>query len=759
MKNISLATKIGILVGVLVLSGGTIAVVGVRQLARAHAQTEGLVDVTSPARRLASAMRIELLRAARAEKNAILTPDKNLAVEFAEQARHALENIKPQRAEIARLLDLNPATREGQAIADFDRALDDFLQNQKDVLRLAVVKSLVDGKRILHKDLHTRVHDVEEFVTSLGEPIPTDSAPALRSSDDSRQPAKVAAGRELMGRFYDLLYHLALHLDASTEQEMARMDIEVRPRVVAFQESLRRLSVLLNDDERSRGGSVLAALETVKPQATQIQEFSHVNSDVVAAELSMTKTVEFVDRCDAAMEALIDALGDRLKNEKDVAQEGYTLGRISIMSTGGVGLLIAVVLATLIIRSITRPVDHGVRVFEALAAGDLTRRMNLNCRDEIGRLGAASDRMAAALCSIVTQIRTLAGKLGQSAGELSSVSHDLLAQSHEMATQAETVAAGTEQMSSNVASMAAAAEQMSTNVASISSASEEVSVNVGTISASAELASHSVGAVAESIEQVTTSLQGVAQDARQGSQMTLQAREMAASANQAMRQLDHAAGEITRVTDVIKSIALQTNLLALNATIEATSAGEAGRGFAVVAGEIKELANQSGQSAEEIARKIETVQTSTRDAVKVIEDVARFIGEVNTAAGRIAQAVDGQTQTADQIAADVVQARRGVEDIARSIAEVAKGATDVSGNTAEVAQAATDVSRNAAEAAEAAQSISANIHGVSDATRESNSSAAQVDAAARRLGEIAAELQRSVAHFNVGAPVVTPSNA
>lgn len=759
MKNISLAAKIGILVGILVLSGGTIAVVGVRQLARSNEQLGIMVDITSPARRLASALRIDLLLAVRAEKNAVLTGDKSRAAEFADTARQRMGTLHEHRAEIARLLDGNPATREGKALADFDRALEDFQKNQKEVLRLAVVKSVEDGKQILHKELHVRAHDVEDFIASLGEPSSAEGSPTTRAADDERQAAKVAAGRELMGRLYDLLYHLALHLDLPTEQEMTRMDIEVRPRVVAFQESLRHLVVLLNDSERSRGSAVLATLETFKPQTARIQELSHANTDLAAIDLTITKTVEFSDRCDAAMEDLLGALSDRLGDERRIAGESYTFGRIAILSTGGVGLLIALILATLLIRSITRPVDHGVRVFEALAAGDLTRRMNLNCRDEIGRLGAASDHMAATLCNMVTQIRTLAGKLGESAGELSNVSHDLLAQSHEMATQAESVAAGTEQMSSNVASMAAAAEEMSTNVASISSASEEVSVNVGTISASAESASQSVGVVAGSIEQITASLQGVAQDARQGSQMTLQAREMAATANQAMRQLDHAASEITKVTDVIKSIALQTNLLALNATIEATSAGEAGRGFAVVAGEIKELANQSGQSAEEIARKIESVQTSTREAVKVIEEVAQFIGEVNTTAGRIAQAVDGQTQTANRIAGDVVQARRGVEDIARSIAEVAKGATDVSGNTAEVAQAATDVSRNAAQAAEAAQSVSANIHGVSDATRESSSSAAQVDAAARRLGEIAAELQRSVAHFNVGAPVVTPSNA
>jgi methyl-accepting chemotaxis protein len=759
MKNISLATKIAILVAVLVVSGGTIAVVGVRQLAKSHDQLQTLVDRDSDAIIMASAMRIELLRAVRSEKNAVLARDKSQAAEWADKARQAERKLNQLRADVARVVDANTATREGKALADFDRADDDFEKNQKEVLRLAVVKSIADGKKILNQELHTRGHDLEEFIASLSEPVANEAAVTTRPADDGRQAVKAAAGRALMERFYDLLYHLALHLDCEQEQEMTRMDIEVRPRVIAFQEALRHLSVMLSESERSRGGGVLAAMETVKPQATRIQELSHANTDFFATELTITKSVEVGDRCDTALAKLIGALDERLDNQKRIADANYAFGRIAVLSTGGVGLFIAFILTFVIIRSITRPVAHGVRVFEALAAGNLTQRMNFDRSDELGRLGAASDHMATSLCNVVTQIRTLAGQLGTSARELSGVSHDLLAQSHEMATQAESVAAGTEQTSSNIAGMAAAAEQMSVNVTGISSASEEVSVNVAAIAASAESASHKVGSVAESIGQITASLQGVAANAQQGSQMTQQARDMAVAANQSMRQLGQAASEITKVTDVIKSIALQTNLLALNATIEATSAGEAGKGFAVVAGEIKELANQSAQSAEEIARKIETVQVSTREAVKVIEDVARFVSEVNVSAGRISEAVNLQTNTADQIADDVAHTRKGVEDIARSIAEVAKGANDVSGNTAEAAKAANEVSRNAAEAAEAAQVISSNIHGVCEATRQNNSSAVQVDETARRLNEIATQLERGVAHFNTGAPAQIPSNA
>ncbi len=749
MKNLSLATKIGILVGVLVICGAVIAFVGARQMSRSEDQLEYLIDNAGRALVLASAVRVDLLGSIRAEKNAVITPDKARATEFADQARKSIAELRQRLAELTRLVGMDLSSREGKALDVFERAFDEFEQNQKEVLSLAVVKSNWDGLRILNAEMSPRVQDAEEFVTGLGETV---GDGADQPADAARQAAKVAAGREMIGRAYAVLHVLGSHLISENDKHMAALDQELRARTSSFQDGLRRLTGMLTDSERARGGAVLSSLENIKTQVATIQDLSHANTVMRARELTITRTFELANRCDSAMSELTAALAERLEHQKRATEDSNAAGRTALITTGAIGLLIALVLGALIARSISRPVERGVRVFESLAAGDLTQRINLDQRDEIGRLGKSSDQMAATLCDVVTQIRSLAERLGESSGELSSVSHDLLAQSHEVATQAETVAAGTEQLTSNISSMAAAAEQMSVNVSSISSASEEVSVNVGTISASAESASRSVGQVAESVGEITASLQGVARDARQGSQMTQEAREMAVAANKAMTQLDQAASEINKVTDVIKTIAIQTNLLALNATIEATSAGEAGKGFAVVAGEIKDLANQSGQSAEEIARKIESVQACTREAVKVIDNVARSIGDINTSAGRISEAVGVQTQTAGQIASSVAQARKGVEDIARSIAEVAKGANDASGNTAEASKAATDVSRNATEAAAASQTISSNIHGVSEATRQSNASAVKVDEAARKLKEIAARLQRSVEHFKTAGP-------
>lgn len=731
---------------VLLVTTLIVAVVGVLQLTHLDGRFAEMVDYTGKAIQLTGDSRIELLAAIRSTKNAILADDRETATEFAEEARQALERSKAAAEQLRQIVGVNVNTPEGKSVAELERAFSEYEDIQKQTLRLAVAKSRRDGEKSLYIGLYRQAREFEEFAASLATGAPPTS-PSTNSTE--QQSARETAAKSAVGCFYDLLFHVARHLNATSEQDMRQMEPEIRERVIRLQEAMRRFSSTLSDAERLEAGTAIASFEGIRSLVNSAVQSSSANSDALAAGLTMKEGYTSSDRCSVLLAGARVALKDRQSEDRKQVESAASLARRIVITTACVGSVLSLILAVIAIRSITGPVAHGMKVFEGIAGGDLTQRMNLKSQDEIGRLGAASDQMAGVITGVVRRVREVSDSLGRSAGNLTGVSNDLLAQSQQMTSQSESVAAGTEQMSTNVATMAAAAEEMSVNVAGISSASEEVSVNVASIVQNADSTSRSVGSVAESIGRITASLEEVARNAKQGSQMTQQARDMAASATAAMRQLDQAASEITKVTEVIKSIALQTNLLALNATIEATSAGEAGKGFAVVAAEVKELASQSAHSAEEIARKIESVQSSTREAVKVIDNVAQFVGEVNDTAGRISEAVDGQTRTAGHIAAAVEEARHGVESIARSIAEVAKGATDVSRNTAEAASAATDVSRNASEAAKAAETISANIHGVSQASRHNSASAEKVTEAARMLAEIATQLERSVSRFKV----------
>ncbi|QZD96618.1 hypothetical protein K3136_13060 [Qipengyuania gelatinilytica] len=149
-----------------------------------------------------------------------------------------------------------------------------------------------------------------------------------------------------------------------------------------------------------------------------------------------------------------------------------------------------------------------------------------------------------------------------------------------------------------------------------------------------------------------------------------------------MGKLSSAADEVGAVVELIASIADRTNLLALNASIEAARGGEAGRGFAVVASEVKELACQTREATVDIASKIATMQSSTRGSADALLAIGQHIREVEVTATAIAQAVDEQSLSSQELARNLDLAASGVYDITSSIEQIREMARNT-GNSAE----------------------------------------------------------------------------
>jgi len=127
---------------------------------------------------------------------------------------------------------------------------------------------------------------------------------------------------------------------------------------------------------------------------------------------------------------------------------------------------------------------------------------------------------------------------------------------------------------------------------------------------------------------------------------------------------------IESILGLIRDIAGQTNLLALNATIEAARAGDAGRGFAVVAQEVKNLASQTARATDDIAQKISSIQTATRQAVEANSSIRSTVGEVENLACRIRDAMDVQAHTVTAITAAVDETALAADSMSSTIAEI-----------------------------------------------------------------------------------------
>jgi methyl-accepting chemotaxis protein len=437
--------------------------------------------------------------------------------------------------------------------------------------------------------------------------------------------------------------------------------------------------------------------EEISALKARLAGFQASRSEILRAELS-----------DMAQSA------DELQRQNSFLIRGTLI--ISVIS-----LVAAVLISWAIASSIASPVARVVELSNAMAKGDLSQRLDMSRRDEIGNMATALDDSCKNLSEMIRQIRDNADMLAGSSEEMSVVATEMASSADEMTSQAGTAEGATEEMSANINAIATATEQMSANVHTVSSTAEEMSRNVN--------------AVASSVEQMSMTLNDVAAGVRKGLDTAGRATETSESATKTMSLLGKAAVDIGEVTALIKRIAEQTNLLALNATIEAASAGDAGKGFAVVANEIKELAHQSGQAAEDISRRIQGVQANTQEAVKAIADVSEIINSMNESSGMIAKSVEQQKAMANEIAGNIRQTSMGVNDIASSIAETSQGANDIA--------------NSAAEAARGVTAVSSNVQQVSKAAGVSNAGARKVTASAGKLAKMAGQLQEMVGRFKV----------
>ncbi|MDZ4781611.1 MAG: methyl-accepting chemotaxis protein [Planctomycetia bacterium] len=360
--------------------------------------------------------------------------------------------------------------------------------------------------------------------------------------------------------------------------------------------------------------------------------------------------------------------------------------------TGGMALAIAAI-GFFVARSFARPLVATANTLELIAAGDLTKRVEVQSNDEIGRVGDCVNKLSSSLQDVVR-------KIVGSSRELASSSEELTSTATQMAQSAE----GTTQQSATVA---AAAEEMSTNMRTMAASTEEMSSNIKTVAAA--------------VEELTASVSEIARSAESSSGVASQAAELATISNDKVRQLGVAADEIGKVIDVIQDIADQTNLLALNATIEAARAGEAGKGFAVVATEVKELAKQSAAATDSIRQRIQGMQGSTTDTVKAIAEIGAAIKNVNDVAKSIAQMVDQQSTATQEISRNIVQ----------------------------TSQAASSVSRGVTESASACQEITKTIIGVDQAAKSTAAGASQTKSSGTQLSQLAETLQGLVVEFRV----------
>jgi len=366
---------------------------------------------------------------------------------------------------------------------------------------------------------------------------------------------------------------------------------------------------------------------------------------------------------------------------------------------------------------LTRTVETISKMTEG--NGDLTIRLPSGGNDEIGRMSKGLNVFIEKLHTAIKTIQQETENLLNKSSTLHDLSQQISSSAKAMLVQSENVSNITETASESAKAIANDANKTSAKADELAFSAEKMSVNM-----------HSV---AGAVEELSTSFGLITANTSESKHIAAEAMEKATEATVVMKKLGVAAKEIGQVTDVIKKIADKTNLLALNATIEAASAGEAGKGFTVVASEIKELANQSADSADDITYRIEKIQSDTSVAVNVIVEVSSIINKINSSIGSIANSVEQQTLAGNEIANNAGQVSIGTKRTTNAIDEVAR--------TARVS------AHSANNVAEEAHNIFESIGAIHEDAKEAEADADELEKTAESLKNAADELYSNVSKF------------
>uniref|UniRef100_UPI0030D9DB98 methyl-accepting chemotaxis protein n=2 Tax=Pseudomonas sp. EA_35y_Pfl2_R111 TaxID=3088689 RepID=UPI0030D9DB98 len=302
-------------------------------------------------------------------------------------------------------------------------------------------------------------------------------------------------------------------------------------------------------------------------------------------------------------------------------------------------------------------------------SGDLSARVPLDCKDEVGQMASAFNAMQAGYQRVVGVVAQSAAQLDEGAERLAGNMRDVRKGMLEQQSETEQAATAINEMSATVHHIA------------------EHTADTRDQSKNAEHLAHSGQ---QAVNRVSLSISGLSSGVQQTAQM--------------IEQLAVDSQKIGGVVSEIHGIAEQTNLLALNAAIEAARAGEMGRGFAVVADEVRNLAKRVQESTDVITQMINTLQSGTRDAVDFMQDSSikadecvKQAGEAGQALAAITESVALMRESNTQIAVAAEQQSQVAEEMNRAVIRIRDVTEQTVGQTGQSATTSTDLANLAGE--------------------------------------------------------------
>ncbi|MTI71916.1 MAG: methyl-accepting chemotaxis protein [Firmicutes bacterium] len=386
-------------------------------------------------------------------------------------------------------------------------------------------------------------------------------------------------------------------------------------------------------------------------------------------------------------------------------QSSAILNRIVFI--GLIALIIAITVAVLFSRALTKNIKRLVDTTKKVMDGDFTVKSDIKSTDEIGLLSDSFNMMIETVRDLIKKSKNVSLEVTSSAQNLAATSEETSASAEEISNTVDEIAKGATEQANDSQEGASLVNNLDEKFKSLVNNSEDM-LNT-----------------AKEVKEVNQSgievVNGLREETKSNNEATKRIEN-------AILELDSKSKEIGNILETITSISEQTNLLALNASIEAARAGEHGKGFAVVANEIRDLAEGSSEAAEEIKQIVSGIQDQSKNTVNIMDEVKERSNNQTTAVNK---ANDSFSEISSSI-----------EDITTKIESISDFVKDMDNDKNKIVEAIENISSVSEETAASSEEVSATV-------QQQTSAVEDVSKAAEKLNLLSEELNKEINKFRV----------